>query len=214
MRDDGHGIAPDVLSRIFEPFYTTKPVGKGTGLGLSVVHGIVLAHGGAIRVDSRLDAGSTFHVYLPSPEAPEPAPPPVVGTSAAPRPAASGAHVLLVDDDPIVAAVHGQLLRRAGYRVQVCDSGREALALLERSPDGFDAVVTDHNMPDTSGVELARRIVQVAPALPVLLCSGFVDDALHAQAAEAGVRVVVPKEDAYERLVPALATVLAAGGGS
>ncbi|NHK99118.1 PAS domain S-box protein [Rubrivivax benzoatilyticus] len=214
VRDDGHGIAPDVLSRIFEPFYTTKPVGKGTGLGLSVVHGIVLAHGGAIRVDSRLDAGSTFHVYLPSPEAPEPAPPPVVGTSAAPRPAASGAHVLLVDDDPIVAAVHGQLLRRAGYRVQVCDSGREALALLERSPDGFDAVVTDHNMPDTSGVELARRIVQVAPALPVLLCSGFVDDALHAQAAEAGVRVVVPKEDAYERLVPALATVLAAGGGS
>jgi len=214
VSDDGHGIAPEVLSRIFEPFFTTKPVGKGTGLGLSVVHGIVQAHGGAIRVDSRLDAGSTFHVYLPSPEAPEPAPPPVVGTAAAPRPAASGAHVLLVDDDPIVAAVHGQLLRRAGYRVQVCDSGREALALLEQAPGSFDAVVTDHNMPDTSGVELARRIVQAAPGLPVLLCSGFVDDALHAQAAAVGVRVVVPKEDAYERLAPALAAVLAGEGDS
>ncbi|MGC4075703.1 MAG: PAS domain-containing protein [Rubrivivax sp.] len=214
VRDDGHGIAPDVLSRIFEPFYTTKPVGKGTGLGLSVVHGIVQAHGGAIRVDSRLDAGSTFHVYLPSPEAQEPAPAPAATVGASPPPPAAGARVLLVDDDPIVAAVHGQLLRRAGYRVQVCDSGREALALLERSPDGFDAVVTDHNMPDTSGVELARRIAEAAPRLPVLLCSGFVDDALHAQAAAVGVRVVVPKEDAYERLAPALAAVLAGEGDS
>lgn len=214
VRDDGHGIAPDVLARIFEPFFTTKPVGKGTGLGLSVVHGIVQAHGGAIRVESRLDAGSTFHVYLPSPEAPAAAPPPAAGTAAAPRPAASGARVLLVDDDPIVAAVHGQLLRRAGYLVQVCDSGREALALLERSPGGFDAVVTDHNMPDTSGIELARRIVATAPQLPVLLCSGFVDDALHAQAAAVGVRRVVPKEDAYERLAPALAAVLAGEGDS
>ncbi|MBK1712461.1 hybrid sensor histidine kinase/response regulator [Rubrivivax gelatinosus] len=214
VRDDGSGIAPELRSRIFDPFFTTKEVGKGTGLGLSVVHGIVQAHDGVIRVDSTPGAGSSFHVYLRSPEPPAPAPAVAAGAPPAPAAPLRGGRVLLVDDDASVAEVHGQLLRRAGLRVRVCSGGAEALALLQAAASDFDIVVTDYNMPDASGLDLARRIAALAPALPVVLSSGFVDDALRARAAAAGVRFVVPKEESHERLVPVVAALLAAQAGS
>ncbi|EGJ11634.1 PAS domain-containing protein [Rubrivivax benzoatilyticus] len=214
VRDNGCGIPEEIRGRLFDPFFTTKPVGKGTGLGLSVVHGIVAAHGGAIRVDSTPGAGSVFHVYLPS--CPLTQAPPAAAAAPAPPPPgpAHGARVLLVDDDAIVASVAEQLLLRAGCVVRVCHCGSEAIAALDERGEVFDIVVTDHNMPDASGFEVARRAAAARPRLPVVLGSGLVDDTLREQAAAAGVRAVLPKEAYFERLVPLVGEVLAAGPGA
>ncbi|MCK7493992.1 MAG: response regulator [Comamonadaceae bacterium] len=103
------------------------------------------------------------------------------------------------------------MLLRAGYAVRVCASAGEALAALAADASGYDVVVTDHNMPDGSGLDIARRAAELAPLLPVVLSSGLTDDALRAQAAAAGVRVVLPKEAGFERLVATVAAVLAGG---
>ena len=178
--DEGPGIAPEILERIFDPFFTTKPVGSGTGLGLSVVHGIIEAHGGVVRVASTVDEGTTFEIFLPLSEA---------GRAQAARvdivPAAHGAErVLLVDDEIAVTRGTRRLLRRLGYQVEVRHDGASALALFLEDPSAFDVVVTDHSMPGLTGTELARAIRKVRPGLPVLLTTGF-DARLRLEADEA-----------------------------
>jgi PAS domain S-box-containing protein len=212
VRDDGCGMDAPTLERVFDPFFTTKPVGQGTGLGLSVVHGIVRSHGGIVRVQSTLGKGSTFHVYLPMAQ-----PPCIAAGAEAGRPAAAskgiGQHVLYVDDDEVMLLMVQRLLEREGYEVSVCDSAARALEALHAEPGRFDLVVSDFNMPEVSGVELARQIARLRPGLPVIISSGFVTDELHAAAAAVGVRALMYKEQTLEEL-PRLVQSLLQGGSA
>ncbi len=206
VADDGSGMDAATRERVFDPFFTTKPVGQGTGLGLSVVHGIVRAHGGRIWVDSAPGQGSTFHVLLPL-ESPLPAAADApVAVRAAP---AGNRHVLYVDDDEVMALVVSRLLQRAGYQVNTCISPVQALDDVREAPWRYDIVVSDHNMPEMSGTELAARLLRVRPALPVVISTGYVSDALRRDAAQAGVRAVLQKEHTLERLAGVVQQVLA-----
>jgi PAS domain S-box-containing protein len=207
VRDNGSGMDEATLARIFDPFFTTKPVGQGTGLGLSVVHGIVRAHEGAITVDSAPGSGSTFHLYLPSPELP--AEPTDAERAQVGVITGNGRHVLYVDDDEVVVIMAERLLERAGYRVTVCGGAAQALELV-RSQD-FDAVVTDYNMPDQSGLDLARQLSTLVPGLPVILSSGLMSEELRMQAMQAGVKAVLRKERSVEELADAVGRALGPG---
>ena len=207
VRDNGSGIDAATLERIFDPFFTTKPAGQGTGLGLSVVHGIVRAHRGVIVVDTAPGQGSTFHVYLPRPAVA------AVATGAcddvAAAPPGAGQRVLVVDDDEVMGVLVERLLQRAGYRPAVCSSAAQALQRLRADPAAVDVVVTDHNMPGASGLELCRAVGALRPGLPVILTSGYLNEALRAEAAQAGAVAVLEKERTHEALVALVAQVLA-----
>lgn len=160
VRDTGSGIAPEVLGRIFNPFFTTKPVGVGTGLGLSICHGIISGLGGEIAVDSTVGQGSTFRVVLP---APPPAPAPQAPEAPVPdAPAVPRGRVLVVDDEPAVGRVLQRLLR--GHDVEVATSGRQALERMARAP-GFDAVLCDVMMPDLAGRDVYEAVRRDHPGL-------------------------------------------------
>jgi PAS domain S-box-containing protein len=198
VNDDGCGMDEATRLRIFEPFYTTKPVGQGSGLGLSVVHGIVTSHGGAITVDSAPDCGASFDIYLPLVALPG---------AAMPLPAAEpvvvqgqGQHVLYVDDDPVTATMIEALLQRAGYRVTCLADPREALSRAAALDDVVDVVVTDYNMPELSGLDLARQLHLTRPDLPVILSTGYVAATLRDDALRCGVRHVLQKEYSLEQL--------------
>ena len=168
VRDTGCGMSPEVLSRIFDPFFSTKPVNEGTGLGLAVVHGIVVDHGGAIDVESRAGAGTCFRIWLPAARSKADAP--ALEPSA---PLRGDARVLLVDDEEIVRSVLDKGLQRLGYRVRAESSGQAALARFKASPDDFDLVITDQTMPQMSGVQLAAALRAIRPDLPVILATGY-----------------------------------------
>jgi PAS domain S-box-containing protein len=211
VRDDGCGMDAATRARIFEPFFTTKPVGSGTGLGLAVVHGIVAEHHGALSVDTTPGVGSTFHVWLPAARAearaatPAPAPtPPGAGG------AGHGRRVLIVDDDTVMLLTGEALLLNRGFQVTSADSGLAALAALRAAPEAFDLVVTDQNMPDCSGLDLARLLLAVRPGLPLVVYSGYVDGDLQQRAAAAGIAAVVHKENIVEDLAGAIERALAA----
>ena len=206
VRDHGCGMDAATQARIFEPFFTTRQASEGTGLGLSVAHGIVAEHGGSITVESMPGAGSTFHVLLPltgSSDEPKPAPmlKPVV-------PRGEGQHVLYVDDDEMMVVMVQGLLQYAGYRVTTCRDAPTAVAAVRADPAGFDAVVTDFNMPFGSGLDVALAVRALRPGLPVVISSGFLSDELCAAAENAGVRHLLRKENTVEELCDMLRQVL------
>jgi PAS domain S-box-containing protein len=172
VSDTGQGIKADDLPHIFEPFYTTKPVGKGTGMGLATVYGLVRQHGGVVLVDSTPGAGTTFRVLLPC-CAPEPDPP---APSSRPAPATATGNVLLVEDDNALRDLACTFLRDAGFHVAVAADPRAALdlAAIERA----DVLVTDVIMPGMNGRELADALRGLLPTLRVLYVSGYTDTIL------------------------------------
>jgi two-component system NtrC family sensor kinase len=153
VRDDGPGIPPALLPRIFEPFLTTKPVGQGTGLGLSISYSIVKAHGGSLLAGSAPEGGAVFTVVLPAMET---APDETDEPSAPPPRRGGSLSVLVVDDEPPVARVLSAMLERLGHRPQVAHSGQEALALLRRNT--YDLMTLDLRMPHMSGQEVWRHL--------------------------------------------------------
>jgi CheY-like chemotaxis protein len=205
IRDSGSGMDEATLARAFEPFFTTKPVGRGTGLGLSVAHGIVAAHGGAITLRSRLGAGTTVDLYLPLADDAPPVPAPAETVA---LPSGQGQHVVYIDDDEAMAPVAEGLLRSGGYRVTSYGDARAALRALRVATDDVDLVVTDYNMPELSGLHVARELARVRPRLPVVITSGFIDDELRRRAAEAGVRRLLNKEQTCEQLCAVVGAVL------
>jgi two-component system, cell cycle sensor histidine kinase and response regulator CckA len=169
VSDTGHGIDPEVLPRIFEPFYTTKGPGKGTGLGLSTVYGIVKQSGGFIEVRSQLGKGTTFRVHLPR-VAGEPAP------SEAPsslEPAGGTETVLVVEDDSAVRRLVHRVLEPAGYTVLSAPGGPEAFRLHERRAGPLDLLITDVVLPSMDGVAVAERFRSLHPGVRVLFMSGY-----------------------------------------
>lgn len=170
VSDTGAGIPPEVLPHIFEPFYTTKEIGKGTGLGLAMVYGIVEQSGGHIEVESSGEAGTTFLVHLPFVEQELQQP---VAPRAPIRPA-RGSTILLVEDEPSLREMVERILERAGHQVILAESSPHALRLA-REGGRFDLVLTDVVMPEMSGPELAARLSEHDPSLPVLFMSGYPD---------------------------------------
>jgi CheY-like chemotaxis protein len=208
VSDSGCGMDAATQSRIFEPFFTTKPVGQGTGLGLSVVHGIVAAHQGTISVESAPGQGSTFHLYLPLVDGHESAPPSGWGALPSLQRSGQGQHVLCLDDDELMLLLVDQLLRRQGYRVSCFQDARKALAALRANPADFDLVVSDFNMPEASGLDVARDVARIRAGLPIVISSGYLSEDQRGELLRSGVREFVRKESMLEELGAAADRVL------
>ena len=198
----------ETRARIFEPFFTTKPVGEGTGLGLAVAHGIIAAHGGVIRVQTAPDEGSTFEIYLPRSASTEAADRPVP-LAIAQR--GHGESVLYIDDDDVMGVMVERLLQRLGYAVTCLHDPARAIEVVRMAPRAFDVVVTDLNMPELSGLDVARALHRIRADLPVIISSGNLPDQLQNEAREAGVRALVHKQYTLEELGTVIHWVLAGG---
>ncbi|MDM8515508.1 CHASE4 domain-containing protein [Desulfobacterales bacterium HSG16] len=168
VEDTGTGMEQSLIERIFEPFYTTKNPGEGTGMGLSVIHGILKGISGVISVESQTGKGSTFRVYLPE----------VRSTSSsdtidAPIISTGNAKILLVDDEQFLLESLEKILTHYGFSVTTETNGRRAWEKFKENPDWFDVVITDQIMPEMTGFELCKKIFEIRPDVPVILCTGF-----------------------------------------
>ena len=169
VSDTGHGMSRETLEQIFDPFFTTKGQGKGTGLGLPVVHGVVLDHDGAIIVTTREGGGTIFEVLLPV--APDAVDAPL---DVGPRETRTGSgRILLVDDDDDFADMLTAGLERLGYEVAIANHPEQALSAFREDPDLWDLVITDHTMPDMTGLEMIRRIREDRADIGCILCTGY-----------------------------------------
>jgi len=203
VSDSGVGIAPQVLERIFDPFYTTKEVGVGTGLGLSLVHGIVTDLGGGIDVRSRLGEGAVFTVWLPW-QRDIPAPQPVDS----PLLVGAGETVLLVDDEEPLVRMGEEMMAELGYEPVGFASSTAALASFRATPERFSIVVSDEAMPEMTGSEMAREMRRIRPDLPIVLMSGYVSPALAERARALGVVEVLSKPLAMREIARSLSNAL------
>lgn len=188
VSDTGHGMPPEVLSQIFDPFFSTKEKGHGTGLGLSVVHGIVKSHGGTIHAYSAPGKGSSMKVYLPAIEKRV-----AVDASAEKKLPTGTERVLFVDDEQTLVDVGRQILENLGYRVTTKNSSKEALALFRSQSDHFDLVITDQTMPNMTGDELAKELISLRPDIPIIICTGFSTKVNEETACKMGIKALVMK---------------------
>jgi signal transduction histidine kinase/ActR/RegA family two-component response regulator len=204
VKDSGHGMDPQVIERIFEPYYTTKKQGKGTGLGLSVIHGIVKNHGGDITVSSQPGNGSSFKVYLPIIDEVEEeiqADEPLIEINGKER-------ILLIDDEQQIIDIERQILERLGYTVTSKTDSQEALEEFAAQPDHFDLVITDMTMPKMTGDQLAQRMMDIKPQIPVILCTGFNEAISEEKALAMGIDKFVMKPVVKDELASTIRKVL------
>ena len=189
VSDTGQGIAPEIMERIFDPYFTTRPAGTGTGMGLSVVQEIVKAYKGYIQIESIPGKGSVFRIHLP--QAPM-ALSRVTGGKKAPPKTGKG-NILVVDNAAQVRESLEISLGALGYRVFSHCLGTKALAAFEKAPENVDLLITDMILPDVTGLELARKIKKTAPELPVILCTGLYDAKFEKQRLKAGISACLYK---------------------
>jgi PAS domain S-box-containing protein len=207
VEDNGSGIEADVLSRIFDPFFSTKSAGKGTGMGLSVVHGILHRGRGHVLVESRPGQGTRFRLLFP--------PAPVSTSDTATRqialaevPRGHGQRILVVDDEPLVAAYLSELFSLNGYAVDTAADGVEALERLEQAGQRYDLLLTDQTMPRMTGTELIARLRGLQPDLPIILCTGYSDSVDEQGALALGIREFIRKPVAPDVLLRSVAAVI------
>ncbi len=206
VSDSGIGMDRDTRARVFEPFFTTKPVGQGTGLGLSVVHGIVQQSGGHVWIESEPGAGTTIRIVLAEVTAPD--------AAAAAGAATDGVHgqvrggperILVVDDEPVVLAYTGRLLRDAGYDVVEASDGERALAAFRAARAAghdIDLVLTDVVMPSQGGRALGEALAELDPTLPVVYTSGYTSDEVMRRGLLAQGADFIPKPFRADELLP------------
>ena len=168
VSDTGCGIGPDVIDKIFDPYFTTKEAGQGTGMGLAIIHGIIAEYGGTVSVESEPGKGAVFQVYFPEVDRKEL--PTDKDAEEVPR---GNGRILFIDDEELLAEMGKHILERLGYSVTVRQSSLEALSTFLNSPDEFDLIITDQTMPGMTGMDLARRMLQIRPDIPIILCTGY-----------------------------------------
>ena len=178
IRDDGPGMSVETRSHLFDPFYTTKPLGKGSGLGLVVVSGLVEEMGGMISVDSAPGQGARFTIHMPATAQNEA----VTELSAAEIPRGTE-RLILVDDEPEIAATFRRVLLRLGYRVEAYTSAMTALEKIRAHPGNYDLLITDMVMPELNGEGLTNRARDLRPDLPVIICTGYNPSGISVQGA-------------------------------
>jgi len=203
VSDTGHGMPPEIMERIFDPYFTTKDTGEGTGLGLSVAQGIVKAHRGTVTVYSELGKGTTFHVYLPlilEEEREE-------KESEGPLPTGSEC-ILFIDDEQVLIEVGGQMLEQLGYEVVTKRSSVQALELFRAEPERFHLVITDMTMPHMTGDKLAQELMKIRPQIPIILCTGHSRLVSEEKAKEIGIKAFVMKPLVMRNLAETVRKIL------
>ena len=192
------------MEKIFEPYFTTRGPGEGTGMGLAVVHGIVKDHGGDIEVYSKLGEGTTFSVYLPLVET-RPVEPKAISVEPVPT---GTERILFVDDEETIVLMTQQILERLGYQVTPRTSSVEALEAFRAQPDNFDLVITDFTMPNMTGMELASKLLDIRPDIPIIICTGFSEVLDKNRAKAVGIREYVMKPIAKDQIARSIRKVL------
>jgi len=191
VRDDGVGIDQSIVDRIFDPYFTTKSATLGTGLGLSIVHSIIQSHHGAIRVVSEVGIGTTFTVLLPLYSAAMW--PPSTLEILEESDFTGSEHIIFVDDEPVLVNVFKQGLSKLGYRIEGFTDPRKALEYFNNHMQEVDLVITDATMPYLNGVELAVKMLALKPALPIIICTGFITLISAEDASRKGIREFIMK---------------------
>ena len=201
VADTGHGMSQETIEQIFDPYFTTKPVGEGSGLGLAVVRGILKRHQGAIGVVSEPGKGTCFEVLLPAAPAASP------GQLSLTLPKGSE-RVLLVDDEPALSEMGKKMLEHLGYWVVATTDPVEALDLFRSDPKGFDLVITDYTMPRMTGFDLTEEILRIRPDAKVILCTGYGEKVTEEKARSAGIRLFLVKPLTRQDMAEAVRGVL------
>jgi PAS domain S-box-containing protein len=206
VRDSGEGMDRNVLSRVLEPFFTTKELGRGSGLGLAIVHGIMREHEGMLELESEVGRGTTVKCYFPALFTDQVE---VVRVEEETQ-IGKGEHILFVDDEPQLVRVGERRLRNLGYEVTVASDGFQGLEILRTTAPGrFQLVVTDFSMPRMSGLEFAREAVKLHPNVPVLLLTGFIEELPADLVAAAGVKMALKKPVTVRELANAVRELIA-----
>ncbi|MBU2538679.1 MAG: GAF domain-containing protein [Proteobacteria bacterium] len=200
VSDTGCGMTPEIIERIFDPYFTTKARGEGTGMGLAVVHGIVQQCGGDIRVESTFGQGTTLRVYLPQTESKGLDIEKIISQQLP----GGKERVLVVDDEPMVLAMHKNMLVRLGYQVTAMLSSTEALAEFSSRPREFDLVLTDMAMPGMQGDVLAQKIRQIRADIPILMCTGFSEKLSPERAEAIGIGKIIMKPLLFRELATSI----------
>jgi PAS domain S-box-containing protein len=204
VKDTGHGMDEDTLTKVFDPYFTTKAPGKGTGLGLALVQAIVSEHQGVVHVVSQPGEGTTFNVYLPLIEAVrefENKKPPsrVVGGTET---------IMVVDDEEDIRLLIKELLENMGYSVIICEDGVQALSIFRQSSSAVDLVITDMTMPRMAGDALAAELFCIKKDLPVILWSGYSEQISESRAMRLGIALYMTKPIQNQELLIAIRKIL------
>ena len=194
VSDNGPGIDPAIIDRIFDPYFTTKEVGKGSGMGLAIVKGIVTSHEGVVWADSEKGKGTTFHLYFPEISAP------AVEARAAEVVLQRGRETLLVvDDELMIVEMLKMLFSELGYRVFATTNPLGAMDIFSQRNQEIDLVITDQTMPKLTGEILAGRMLEISPEIPIILCTGYSEKMSEAHCSQLGIAKLVlkPVDTAY-----------------
>ncbi len=202
--DTGCGIEPFNIKKIFEPYFTTKEQGKGTGLGLAVVYGIVKEHRGDIKVESELNEGTTFTVYLPLIEKSNGK----VSMEKNVNYKTGNERILFVDDEKLIVQVGTQMLERLGYHVTVQTSSLDALETFAANPNAYDMVISDMSMPNMTGDKLAKKLISIRSDIPIIICTGFSEQIDKGKADSIGIKGFLLKPIAKSRMAQMVRKVL------
>lgn len=196
VSDSGKGMDKEVLDRIFAPYFTTREKGQGTGMGLTVAHGIVTGSNGAIYVESEPGKGTIFRIYFPVVEegASEPHKPAIINLPTGKE------RILYVDDETEIVSMARNLLEYLGYEVTTFTDSEEALKAFNQAPEDYDLLITDQVMPGLTGDELSRRVLEIRPDLPILLCTGYREKVSETEMKNIGLKSILYKPLALQQL--------------
>jgi PAS domain S-box-containing protein len=207
ISDTGGGMDSATMQRIFDPYFTTKEQDKGTGMGLAVVHGIVKGHGGGIHVDSAVGEGTRFDILFPVIERQ------IVSETEELKALPTGNETILcVDDEQPLIELGKNMLKKLGYRVEARTLPVEAIEVFRAAPDAFDLVISDMTMPAMTGVGLAKKLMQIRPQIPVIICTGYSEQIDESRAKELGIRGFLMKPFTIRELSKTVRQVLDAKG--